>query len=119
MEVPMGSLQGGVKDGVAREIQLDVDSDDLEGTLALPDQAREVVIFAHGSGSSRNSPRNRLVAQVLQEQGMGTLLFDLLTGREESVDWRTGELRFNIPFLARRLVGPTELVMRNKETRDH
>ena len=118
MNAIMESLQRPGQGGVERGIQLDVDGVQLEGTLALPDQVRGIVIFAHGSGSSRNSPRNRLVARLLQEQGMGTLLFDLLTAREESVDRRTGELRFKIPFLARRLVGATELVMRNKKTRD-
>jgi putative phosphoribosyl transferase len=75
----------------------------LEGALGIPKEAGSIVLFAHGSGSSRRSPRNRYVAQVLQSHGIGTLLFDLLTAREESIDDISGELRFDIPFLANRL----------------
>src|SRR4051794_17066408 len=80
----------------------------LEGNLNLPDGAPGVVLFAHGSGSSRHSPRNRYVAAVLQEAGIATLLVDLLTPEEEDVDLRTGHLRFDIGLLAERLVGATE-----------
>ena len=80
----------------------------LEGDLTIPDHARGVVIFAHGSGSSRHSPRNRRVAQQLQQAGLGTLLMDLLTADEEQVDLRSRELRFNIGLLARRLVGAVD-----------
>jgi putative phosphoribosyl transferase len=76
------------------------------------------VLFAHGSGSSRHSPRNRYVAQVLHSQRIATLLFDLLTGEEESIDQYTGALRFDIPFLAARLIGATKWIMRSTETRD-
>jgi dienelactone hydrolase len=72
-----------------------------------------VVLFAHGSGSSRHSPRNRHVAQVLHDGGFATLLLDLLTPREESIDSRTGELRFDIPLLARRLVGALDWLARD------
>lgn len=82
----------------------------LTGDLVLPPQARGVVAFAHGSGSSRHSPRNRAVARVLQDAGLGTLLFDLLTEDEERIDAVTGELRFDIPFLARRLVAAVDLL---------
>ncbi|MEV6128764.1 dienelactone hydrolase family protein [Streptomyces violaceusniger] len=75
----------------------------LVGDLALPDQAIGVVAFAHGSGSSRHSPRNRAVARVLQDADLATLLFDLLTDAEERVDAITAELRFDIPLLGRRL----------------
>ena len=75
----------------------------LKGTLGLPKGTRAIVLFAHGSGSSRLSPRNRYVAQVLQSQGIGTLLFDLLTREEESLDEFSGQIRFDIPFLANRL----------------
>jgi len=75
----------------------------LEGDLALPPEAHGVVLFAHGSGSSRMSPRNRRVASALQGYGIGTLLIDLLTREEEAVDERTAELRFDIGLLARRL----------------
>ncbi|ASQ98569.1 dienelactone hydrolase family protein [Streptomyces sp. 11-1-2] len=75
----------------------------LVGDLALPDQPIGVVAFAHGSGSSRHSPRNRAVARVLQDADLATLLFDLLTDAEERVDAITAELRFDIPLLGRRL----------------
>ncbi|HET6578049.1 MAG TPA: dienelactone hydrolase family protein [Gemmatimonadales bacterium] len=77
----------------------------LEGGLAVPDGARGVVLFAHGSGSSRHSPRNRFVAEALREGALATLLLDLLTPEEEAVDARTRQLRFDIALLADRLVG--------------
>jgi dienelactone hydrolase len=80
----------------------------LEGSLTIPPAARGIVVFAHGSGSSRSSPRNRCVAGVLQKAGLATLLFDLLTDREEAVDSITRELRFDIPLLAGRVSGATE-----------
>jgi putative phosphoribosyl transferase len=83
----------------------------LAGTLCVPDGARGIVLFAHGSGSSRHSPRNRYVAGVLRDGGVGTLLFDLLTAEEEAVDLRTAHLRFDIAFLARRLVAATDWIM--------
>ncbi|MGZ4814426.1 MAG: dienelactone hydrolase family protein [Terriglobales bacterium] len=89
----------------------------LDGDLVVPDWARGVVIFAHGSGSSRHSPRNRFVAGVLQDAGLATLLMDLLTQGEEAIDARTAGLRFNIGFLARRLVQATRWVLEREETR--
>jgi putative phosphoribosyl transferase len=77
----------------------------LEGGLAVPDRARGVVLFAHGSGSSRHSPRNRFVAGALREGALATLLLDLLTPEEEAADARTRQLRFDIALLADRLVG--------------
>jgi putative phosphoribosyl transferase len=77
----------------------------LDGDLTLPDNAGGVVLFAHGSGSSRHSPRNRAVAGALNRRGMATLLVDLLTADEEKIDARTGQLRFDIGLLADRLVG--------------
>lgn len=85
----------------------------LQGSLVLPKASPAVVLFAHGSGSSRHSPRNRYVAQVLQSHGMGTLLFDLLTREEESIDQITAELRFDIPSLATRLTGATRWTARD------
>ncbi len=85
----------------------------LEGNLGVPESARGVVVFAHGSGSSRHSPRNRHVAQVLRHAGLATLLFDLLTAEEEAVDARTGHLRFDISFLTRRLVSATDWLKQN------
>ena len=80
----------------------------LSGDLVVPDDARGVVLFAHGSGSSRLSPRNRHVAAMLRQGGLATLLMDLLTSDEEAVDARTAHLRFDIPFLAGRLVAATD-----------
>jgi dienelactone hydrolase len=81
---------------------------DLEGTLAIPQNAAGVVVFAHGSGSGRLSPRNRFVARTLREAGLGTLLIDLLTADEEAVDVHTAEFRFDIGLLAERVVGATD-----------
>jgi dienelactone hydrolase len=80
----------------------------LQGELTIPEPATGVVLFAHGSGSSRHSPRNQFVARTLQQRGLGTLLFDLLTAEEEEEDQYTGHLRFDIGLLAERLLGATE-----------
>lgn len=82
----------------------------LAADLCIPENPRGVVLFAHGSGSSRHSPRNRYVASVLQDAGFATLLLDLLTSAEESVDLVTGDLRFDIPLLAGRLVEATDWI---------
>jgi dienelactone hydrolase len=79
----------------------------LYGELEVPEDASGVVVFAHGSGSSRHSPRNRHVARILHEAGIGTLLFDLLTREEEEEDVNTGAFRFDIKLLAKRLIGAT------------
>ena len=79
----------------------------LEGDLNIPAGAQGVVLFAHGSGSSRHSPRNQFVARTIREAGVGTLLFDLLTRDEEAIDSRTGHLRFDIGLLAERLIDAT------------
>ncbi|MDD5303344.1 MAG: dienelactone hydrolase family protein [Elusimicrobia bacterium] len=89
----------------------------LSGDLVLPPRARGLVLFAHGSGSSRLSPRNRAVAEVLDQRGLGTLLIDLLTPSEETVDAATGELRFDIPFLAGRLEAVSDWLRGRVETR--
>jgi putative phosphoribosyl transferase len=88
-----------------RAIDMPVDGATLPGDLTIPPGATSVVVFAHGSGSSRKSPRNVMVAEVLQGRGLATLLFDLLTADEERLDARTAHLRFDIPLLAGRLVG--------------
>ncbi|MFN3651174.1 MAG: dienelactone hydrolase family protein [Armatimonadota bacterium] len=88
---------------INREVQIPVEDQLLEGSLIVPPGARGLVLFAHGSGSSRHSPRNRFVAQELQRRGLGTLLMDLLTREEETVDLRTRALRFDIGLLASRL----------------
>jgi len=85
-------------------VHVPADSIQLEGTLSIPTAARGVVIFAHGSGSSRHSPRNRYVADILNEAGLATLLIDLMNADEQEVDLQTGQLRFDIAFLAKRLV---------------
>jgi putative phosphoribosyl transferase len=92
-------------DRVAMDEELTIQADEhlLPGTLTVPDAARGMVVFAHGSGSSRHSPRNVHVARVLQGAGLGTLLFDLLTVDEERVDAVDGRLRFDIGLLSRRL----------------
>jgi putative phosphoribosyl transferase len=89
----------------------------LEGSLALPEGAAALVLFAHGSGSSRFSPRNRYVAGVLQRAGLGTLLIDLLTASEEEEERYARHLRFDIGLLARRLVGVTHWVRSEPATR--
>jgi dienelactone hydrolase len=101
-----------------RGVRLEAGDATLEGDLTLPPAAGGVVLFAHGSGSSRHSPRNRYVARVLREAGLGTLLIDLLTREEERAEARTGHLRFDIPFLARRLGAAVEWLGRDEETRD-
>ena len=90
------------------EIGISVDGAELAGDLVLPAEATGIVLFAHGTGSSRQSPRNRLVAQTLNEAGIGTLLMDLLTRDEELFDRAMGELRFDISLLARRLVAAVD-----------
>jgi putative phosphoribosyl transferase len=100
------------------EVTVRAESLALPGTLALPPEPRGVVAFAHGSGSSRHSPRNRFVAAVLREAGLGTLLFDLLSREEEAVDLRTGHLRFDIGLLAGRLVAAVDWLGERPETRD-
>lgn len=84
----------------------------LAGNLVIPERAAGIVLFAHGSGSSRHSPRNRYVANVLQRAGLGTLLLDLLTAAEEQVDLSTGHLRFDIKLLAERLLEATDWLRR-------
>ncbi len=90
----------------------------LAGDLVVPKGALGVVLFAHGSGSSRHSSRNRYVARVLQQGGLATLLMDLLTSEEEQVDMRTAHLRFDIPLLAGRLVEATDWLANEPETRE-
>jgi putative phosphoribosyl transferase len=90
------------------EMKIPVGNVVVEGTLTLPPGAKGVVLFVHGSGSSRFSPRNQYVAKEFNKATIGTLLFDLLTKEEEAEDVMTAEYRFNIPLLAKRLFGATE-----------
>jgi dienelactone hydrolase len=101
-----------------RLVRVRTDSVALEGDLVVPDGARGLVLFAHGSGSSRHSPRNRYVAAALRRGGLATLLFDLLTPTEEAIDQRTERLRFDIALLAGRLTGATRWAREQPETRD-
>ena len=100
------------------EIRLSAGRATLDGNLTIVDQAAALVLFAHGSGSSRHSPRNQFVARTLNGTGLATLLFDLLTPEEELVDTRTAELRFDIDLLAERLVHATKWAKRQEQTRD-
>lgn len=100
------------------EISIPLKGVTLGASVALPREASGLVIFAHGSGSSRHSPRNQYVARVLREAGLGTLLFDLLTAEEEQAEAYTRHLRFNIPFLAERLVGVTRWALEQMKTRE-
>src|SRR5512145_1519601 len=100
-EAVMDTVERAVRIGVSDRV---AGSGEIEGDLRLPHDARGLVLFAHGSGSSRHSPRNRMVAEALNVEGLATLLFDLLTSAEEAVDLRTRHLRFDIPLLAERLL---------------
>ncbi len=98
-------------------VQVPAGSVTLEGNLTLPEESRAIVLFAHGSGSSRHSPRNRYVARVLNEAKLATLLIDLLTLHEEVVDARTAQLRFDIDLLAERLVDATDWLTQFPDTK--
>lgn len=100
------------------EVQIDTGRAALSGNLDIPEGATALVVFAHGSGSSRHSPRNQFVARTLNNAGLATLLFDLLTHEEEAIDTQTRELRFNINLLAERLVHATRWVKQQPQTRD-
>jgi len=100
---------------VSATVQIPIGPVTLLGDLEIPWDATGLVLFAHGSGSSRHSPRNQAVARALRAAGSGTLLFDLLTQDEEAVDDRTGHLRFDIRFLAERLAAATRCVTSHEE----
>ena len=100
----------------AIDVPIAADGVTLEGTLSIPGQPRGVVLFAHGSGSSRFSPRNGAVAGVLHEHRFATLLLDLLTPEEERVDAYTAHLRFDVGMLARRLVAAVDWLSRTPDT---
>jgi dienelactone hydrolase len=103
---------------IEREVEIPAGSAALHGNLAVPGGASGIVLFAHGSGSSRHSRRNRYVADELRRAGLGTLLFDLLTAEEEAVDEYTRHLRFDIGLLADRLLAATEWLRSRDDTRD-
>jgi dienelactone hydrolase len=100
------------------EVRVPAAGVELQGSLAVPEAAHGIVLFAHGSGSSRHSPRNQYVARVLRQAGLGTLLLDLLTVEEEGLDQYTRRLRFDIEMLATRLIGATDWLKHNPPTRD-
>ncbi len=102
-------------DSNEQSIQISISSVSLSGDLNIPHGSQGVVLFAHGSGSGRHSPRNRYVAKVLREEAsLGTLLFDLLTEDEERIDEQTRHLRFDIGLLADRLIGATDWLLQQR-----
>jgi len=103
-------------DVVEQQVAVKTGRVSLEGDLGIPEGARGVVLFAHGSGSGRHSPRNRFVAQELRAAGLATLLIDLLTEGEEAVDRYTAHLRFDIDLLAERLVAATDWLTEDSRT---
>jgi dienelactone hydrolase len=98
-------------------VEVDAAGVTLEGNLVIPRAAGGIVLFAHGSGSSRHSPRNRRVAGQLQDAGLATLLIDLLTAEEEQIDLRTRHLRFDIDLLSRRLGGAVDWIGARPDTK--
>jgi pimeloyl-ACP methyl ester carboxylesterase len=103
--------------GEERAVRVPAGAVTLDGDLSVPERARGVVLFAHGSGSSRRSPRNRYVARLLNEARLATVLLDLLTPGEEAIDLRTTHLRFDIGLLSERLIAATDWLMERSETR--
>src|SRR5271166_1821497 len=99
-------------------VEISLDGMSLEGELMIPDGAKGIVLFAHGSGSSRFSPRNQFVARFLREHKLATLLTDLLTFDEDKIDQITRELRFNIDLLAERLIGITHWLQKDQRTKN-
>jgi putative phosphoribosyl transferase len=102
---------------IQEEIKIPVAGVVVQGNLTIPNNARGIVLFAHGSGSSRFSPRNQYVSKEFVNARIGTLLFDLLTRDEEEQDIETAEYRFNIPLLAERLIGATEWLKNDPTTK--
>src|SRR5262245_34774789 len=100
------------------EVQIPTERAELSGSLTIPENTKGLVLFAHGSGSSRHSPRNQFVARTLNGASLGTLLFDLLTPEEEGLDIYTREHRFNIGLLAERLVHATNWARQQDQTCD-
>src|SRR5438132_6277012 len=100
------------------EVQIQAGRAVLSGNLTIPENAVALVLFVHGSGSSRHSPRNQFVARTLNDAGLATLLFDLLTPEEEAIDTDTREHRFNIGLLAERLVQATQWAKQQEQTRN-
>jgi putative phosphoribosyl transferase len=102
---------------IAESVKIPVGSEFIEGNLMVPAGAKGIVLFAHGSGSGRFSPRNQYVAKYLNKTEIGTLLIDLLTQSEEETDEFTGQFRFDIELLATRLIGATNWLLRREDTK--
>ena len=98
-------------------VNINIDSDTIEGDLSVPSDAQGIVLFAHGAGSSRNSSRNNFVADKLRNDGLATLLVDLLTPEEKEIDKRTREIRFDIDRLAKRVTGTVDWLEENEITK--
>jgi dienelactone hydrolase len=114
----LGEYDPETQRGQTLHVQVPAGEAVLEGELNVPEELRGIVLFAHGSGSSRHSPRNQYVARVLQDAGIGTLLFDLLTGEEEELDRETARLRFDIDLLAKRLRQVTDWAVQLRQIED-
>ena len=111
-------MNAGAADAIEREVGISLGTINLNGTLSLAPQAESLVLFVHGSGSSRFSSRNRFVAHTLNAAGIATLLFDLLSAEEEREDQLTAELRFDIPLLTGRVLDVTGWLRENRDTKD-
>lgn len=102
---------------VDKLVNINIDSDTIEGDLSVPSDAQGIILFAHGAGSSRNSSRNNFVADELRNAGLATLLIDLLTPEEKEIDKRTREIRFDIDRLAKRVTGTVDWLEENEITK--
>ncbi|MFP3895998.1 MAG: dienelactone hydrolase family protein [Anaerolineales bacterium] len=106
------------QDDVGKLVHVPTDGATVEANLSIPDGAEGIVLFAHGTGSSRHSPRNNFVADELRDGGLATLLIDLMTPEEKDLDRRTRQVRFDIDRLARRVVGATDWLLEQEETQN-
>lgn len=106
------------QDDVGKLVHVSTDGATVEANLSIPDGAEGIVLFAHGTGSSRHSSRNNFVAEELRQGGLATLLIDLMTAEEKELDRRTRQVRFDIDRLARRVVGATDWLLEQEETQN-
>ena len=100
-------------------VKIKIDEETIEGELSIPSGSRGIVLFAHSAGSSRNSKRNNFIADELQQQGLATLLIDLLTPEEKKIDQQTHQIRFDIDRLAKRVTGTVDWLDNNGDTKSH
>jgi putative phosphoribosyl transferase len=114
-----GSMKHAAEEDKSGEelVRIPAGTGNIEGSMVMPSKVEGIVVFAHGSGSSRFSPRNQYVAKILNEAGIATLLIDLLTKEEEEIDMQTRKLRFDTELLAERLIGATEWIKKNPSTK--